>query len=226
MIHLQSRKNLCSQIKQDLITARPECFAQQNISKDIAVKSFYPSIQNRFAIFTQDERSKNSTLQCKKNFLQSHGGFTFIEIIVALALLSIMGTSLFLMQSTIFQKLTKSHNVVSNLLQIEKEMIDFKLALAQALQEKKSMAEVTIHQEKHNPDMKVDVVVKPIQESSKLYKQFSKNVFMIKAAITKDQQQNQWVSFLYVPPKPEEKEEKTPSAKTPTAKTPTAKGVA
>ncbi|HSW75504.1 MAG TPA: prepilin-type N-terminal cleavage/methylation domain-containing protein [Candidatus Saccharimonadales bacterium] len=156
----------------------------------------------------------------------TRNGFTFIEIIVALALLSIMGTSLFLMQSTIFQKLTKSHNIVSNLLEIDKEMIDFKLALAQALQDKKSMAEVTIHQVKHNPDMKIDVVVKPIQESSKLYKQFSKNVFMIQATITKDQQQNQWVSFLYVPPKPEEKEEKAPSAKTPIAKTPTAKGVA
>ncbi|MCX5924299.1 MAG: prepilin-type N-terminal cleavage/methylation domain-containing protein [Candidatus Dependentiae bacterium] len=145
--------------------------------------------------------------------LQSRSGFTFIEIIIALALLTIVGTSLFMMQSTIFQNLTKSHNSVSNLLELDKEMIDFKLAISQAVQEKKSVADVKVHKEKDNPDVKLDIVIKPIAQSSQLYKNFSKNVFMVQASAQRDQQQDQWFSFLYIPPKKEKEE--APSAKVP-----------
>lgn len=147
--------------------------------------------------------------------LQSRSGFTFIEIIIAIALLTIVGSSLFMMQSTIFQKLEKSHHAVSNLFEIDKEMINLNLALAQALQEKKGIKDVKIHKEKHNPDITIDVVIKSIQESSQLHQKFSKNVFMVQSTVKKDQQQNQWFSFLYIPPKQEE----TPSAKTPKGKT-------
>jgi len=143
----------------------------------------------------------------------TRAGFTFIEIIIALTLLTIVGTSLFMMQSTIFQKLTKAHSSVSNLLEIDKEIIDFKLALAQALQEKKNVADVKIHQEKQNPDIKLDIVIKPIAQSSQLYKNFSKNVFMVQATATRDKQEDQWFSFLYIPPKPEKEE--APSTKSP-----------
>ena len=62
-------------------------------------------------------------------------GFTFMEIMIALMILSMFGSSLFMMQATIFQKVEKPHIAVENLLEIDREMINLKAEIDQAHKE-------------------------------------------------------------------------------------------
>lgn len=140
-------------------------------------------------------------------------GFTFMEIMISLAILSTFGTSLFMMQATIFQKVEKPHITVVNLLELDKEMINLKIEIDQAIKEKKELSAIKLHRQKQDPERAIDISITPIKETSQLFKKFGKNVSIIKAVTTQGKQSDQWFTFLFTPPTVEEAEPKKPEAK-------------
>jgi len=139
---------------------------------------------------------------------RSKPGFTFIEIMIALMLLSTFGTSLFMMQATIFQKVAKPHSTVANLLELDQEMINLKIQILQTVKAQKELTSVKIHTQKQDPERSIDVVIQPIKETSALFKKFGKNVSVIQATTTREKQKDQWLTFLFTPPKAEEEPKK------------------
>ncbi len=158
--------------------------------------SFVPSeIAQQFCI-------EGSATKAKNNLMLP--GFTFIEIMIALMLLATFGTSLFMMQATIFQKVSKPHSTVASLLELDQEMINLKMQIVQAFKDQKELTSIKIHTQKHDPERSIDIVIKPIKETSALFKKFGKNVSVVQATTTREKQKNEWFTFLFTPPKVEE----------------------
>ncbi|MCX5923129.1 MAG: prepilin-type N-terminal cleavage/methylation domain-containing protein [Candidatus Dependentiae bacterium] len=140
-------------------------------------------------------------------------GFTFMEIMIALMILSIFGSSLFMMQVTIFQKVEKPHVAVENLLEIDREMINLKVEIDQAHKEKKELRAIKIHRQKQNPDQTIDISIEAIKETSSLFKKFGKNVSFVQATTAQGKHSDQWITFLFTPPVTEEVEPKKSGTK-------------
>ncbi len=142
-------------------------------------------------------------------------GFSFIEIMVAMTLLAIFGTSLFLTQTNLFQKLLKTHTTVINLFETDQQLLKFHQQVQQALQQKKSPESVNLHHENQNPFYVTDIKVKRFSNNSKLFKDFEKTVGLVQATITQDNKSENWWSFIYiVTPKEDENKNEAPQAKT------------
>lgn len=139
--------------------------------------------------------------------LKNHkSGFSFIEIMVAMTLLAIFGSSLFLTQTSLLNKLLKTHTTVINLLETDQQLLKFHQQVQQALQQKKSPESVTLHHENQNPTYVTDIKVKHFSNNSKFFKDFEKTVGLVQATITQDNKSEQWWSFMYiVAPKEDEK---------------------
>ncbi|OGB86310.1 hypothetical protein A3J41_01820 [candidate division TM6 bacterium RIFCSPHIGHO2_12_FULL_38_8] len=147
--------------------------------------------------------------------LKNHNfGFSFIEIMAALALLSIFGTSLFLTQSSLFSKLLKTHTTINNLLETDKQLLKFNQQIQEALQQKKPIENIKLHFENKNPAYTTDIAVKPLQPSSKLFKKFENKVSFVQATIVQENKPETWWSFIYTAtPKEEAQEKKGKQAK-------------
>ena len=136
---------------------------------------------------------------CKK-------GFSFIEIMVAISLLAIFGTSLFLTQSSLFSKLLKTHITFVNMLETDQQLLKFNQQIQQALQEKKSVEAITLHYENKNPEYVTNIKIKSLQPNSKLFKDFKKNISFVHATIDQENKSETWWSFIYTAmPKEDEK---------------------
>jgi prepilin-type N-terminal cleavage/methylation domain-containing protein len=131
-------------------------------------------------------------------------GFTFMEIMIALMILSIFGSSLFMMQATIFQKVEKPHIAVETLLELDREMINLKVEIDQAIKEKKELKTIKLLRQKQNPDRIIDISITSIKETSSLFKKFGKNVSIVQATTTQGKHVDQWITFLFTPPATEE----------------------
>lgn len=125
---------------------------------------------------------------------------------VALALLAIFGTSLFLTQSSLFSKLLRTHITFVNMLETDQQLLKFNQQVQQALQEKKPIEGITLHHDNKNPEYVTDIKIKPLQPNSKLFKDFKKNVSFVQATIEQENKTETWGSFIYTAtPKEEEK---------------------
>lgn len=141
-------------------------------------------------------------------------GFSFIENMVAITLLAIFGTSLFLTQTSLFDKLLKTHTTIINLLETDQQLLKFHQQIQEALQQKKSPESVTLHHENKNPHYVTDIHVKRFSNNSKFFKNFEKTVGLVQATITQDNKSEQWWSFMYlVAPKKGTSESNAKSAK-------------
>ena len=127
----------------------------------------------------------------------------FIEMMVALTLLSIFGTSLFLVQTNIFSKLSKTHTTVVNMFALDEQLLKFNQDVQFALQQKKPLDNITLHQQHKNPDYTVDIKLKKFDQNSKLFKDFGTNIRLMQATISQDSPTSQnpdvWYSFIYEP---------------------------
>ena len=128
-------------------------------------------------------------------------------MMIALTLLSTFGTSLFLVQSTIFSKLSKTHQALTNMLELDKQLLKFNQDIQFAIQQKKSIDSVSLHHEQKNPDLTVDIKLKQIDPNSKLFKDFGKHVRIVQASITQDKNSDVWWDFVYAPPASEGQEQ-------------------
>jgi prepilin-type N-terminal cleavage/methylation domain-containing protein len=60
-------------------------------------------------------------------------GFSFIEVMIALTLLAIFGSSLFFTQTSLFAKLIKTHTTFINMLETDQQLLKFNQQVQQAL---------------------------------------------------------------------------------------------
>lgn len=140
-------------------------------------------------------------------------GFSFIEIMIALALLGIFGSSIFLVQNNIFSKIFKTHQSLFFNQDIIYDSIQLKNKIHLAVLEKQSVDSITIQESRKNPDRKMTIKLLPISSDSEL-KSFSKNLRIVQSSATyNDQRTIQWFNFIYIP-KLTKEEEKSPKAKT------------
>jgi prepilin-type N-terminal cleavage/methylation domain-containing protein len=135
-----------------------------------------------------------------KHFKNSHTGFSFIEMMVALTLLATFGTSLFLVQTNIFAKILSTHRMVIQSNDIDQELVQFQIKVQQAIIQKKSPEKITINIKKQHPDRTISIKMKEIAQGSSLHKIFAKYVRIVQITIVQDQYQNDWYSFMYIPP--------------------------
>ena len=135
-------------------------------------------------------------------------GFSFIEIMVALTLLGIFGSSLFLVQSTIFSKVLKTHQSLFFNQDIVYDLFQLKNKIYQSVLEKKPVDEITIKDDKKNPDRTINIKLLKISDQSEL-NGFSKNIRIAQNSYTYDTHQTfNWFSLVYIPELiKEEKEE-------------------
>lgn len=146
-------------------------------------------------------------------FKNLKSGFSFVEIMIALALLGIFGSSIFLVQNNIFSKIFKTHQSLFFNQDIMYDSIQLKNKIHQAVLEKQSVDSITIQENRKNPDRKMSIKLLPISNESEL-KSFSKNLRIVQNSATyNDQRTIQWFNFMYIP-KLTKEEEKSPKAKT------------
>lgn len=159
-------------------------------------------------------------------FKNLNHGFSFIEMMVALTLLAIFGSSIFLVQTDIFSKIFKTHQVSNVNQDVLQELIQLKNKIQQNIIQKKEIDNLAIHETKQNPERKIDLVLQKIPESSLLYSTFSKNIRIVKSTITYVNNHSvTWYTFMYIPTiqkkeaKANQDEAKQPATPNPAAKT-------
>ncbi len=127
---------------------------------------------------------------------------------IAITLLAIFGTSIFLTQASLLAKLQKTHTTIINLLETDQQLLKFHQQIQQTLQQKKSPESVMLHHENKNPSYLSDIKVKRFSNNSKFFKNFEKTDGLVQASITQDNKTENWWSFIYIAaPKEDEKKE-------------------
>lgn len=147
--------------------------------------------------------------------LKNHKGFLFVEMMIALTLLSIFGSSLFLVQTNLLEKLLKTHTTITKMFELDKQLLQFTQDMQFALSQKKNIDSIRLHHENKSPEYMVDIKIKNITPSSKLFKNFGKNVALIQASIAQDNRSDTWWNFAYIKTPDKKDDAKQPS----TAKT-------
>jgi prepilin-type N-terminal cleavage/methylation domain-containing protein len=150
------------------------------------------------------------------SFKNLKSGFSFIEMMVALTLLAIFGSSIFLVQSDIFSKIFKTHQAADTNQDVIQELIKLKTKIEQTVLQKKEIDAIALHETKKNPNRKIDLTLKNIPENSTLYKTFGKDIKIVQSSITYENNYKvTWHTFTYIP-KIVEKPKEQPKADTQT----------
>jgi len=134
-------------------------------------------------------------------------GFSFIEIMIAMIIFAIFGTSLFQVQAFIFSNTAKAHNKTMYLLKSSQVMAEFQLQKFNTLKENKSIDTLVIQQKFQDPETSISLTVKSIPEKSSLFKDFAHAAKIIEQLTTIDNKQDKMISFTYSPPKAKDEKE-------------------
>ncbi len=127
-------------------------------------------------------------------------GSSFIEMMVALTLLAIFGSSIFLVQSNIFTKIFKTHQTALINQDVTQELITLKTKIQQTVLQKKEVDVIALHEVKKNPERKIDLTLQKIPASSSLFKTFEKNIRIVQNTITyENNRKATWFTFTYIP---------------------------
>lgn len=132
-------------------------------------------------------------------------GFSFIEVMIAITLLAIFGSSLFLVQTSLLSRLTKTHTQVINTLELDKQMAEWNLQVQQAFQDKKTADIIKLHHEHTNPYYTVDIKCNHMSKDSALFEDFHEKLFIVQATLKHDNKQDSSWTILYFPPHEAEK---------------------
>lgn len=139
-------------------------------------------------------------------------GFAFIELMIAIAILAIFGTSLFMTQARIFSTVTKAHKKFIYSLKLQETLPELTLKKITLLQQKKSLDQLSLKKDFPPSPLTVSISLKKISEKSSLPKNLEANLQLIDQSILEDEKiKDQMISFLYIPPVPKQ-EEKAPAA--------------
>lgn len=140
------------------------------------------------------------------HFKNHKPGFSFIELMIAITLLSIFGTTLFMIQATVFSKTSRAHNKVVTMLELNKLRSSFELEKFNLQQQKQSINSMSINKELANPPLNIKLRIKQLPENSALFKDFSKNIRLIDQEVTIDTIKDHLIIFVFTPPIQETKE--------------------
>lgn len=133
------------------------------------------------------------------HFKHHKSGFSVIEVMFALVLLSIAGTSLFMMQSTIFNQTSKSHNKVIGQLYINQLYEELLLKVFQKQQQKQSPKNISLKKTVKQPMLETTLTLKNIPEKSSLFKPFAEHVQIIQQVITSENKEYNSIRFIFFP---------------------------
>jgi|GEM_PF-1238001 len=131
-------------------------------------------------------------------------GMSFIEVVGAIALLSIFGTSLFLTQAHLFDRISIAQQKFIAALNMQKELIVCQKNILNELFEQKGPVTDSIKgtlKSFESPDMKVMVTVK--SDFSKTKFEDFKNLYLLKAVAKSDQKDyGALYRFAFIPEVP------------------------
>lgn len=133
------------------------------------------------------------------NLANKQLGFSFIEITIALTLLSIFGTSLFVSQSTVLTKLIRTHLQVVQSGDGALALQQLHLKMAQAALKKEDSTSVKVSLTLQNPEREIAAQLQPISEKSSLYKTFAKKVRLVKITSTLNGKQHHVYALQHIP---------------------------
>lgn len=119
---------------------------------------------------------------------------------IAIMLLAIFGTSLFMTQTKILSTVSKTHNKVINAFQNAALIPEFITKKIDAKKQNKSFDTISINKQVKYPQMTIQTSVKKIPEKSELFKDFGNYVTLVNQTIIRDDKKNHTISFLFTPP--------------------------
>lgn len=143
-----------------------------------------------------------------KPFKSLNPGFSFIEIMIAMILFAIFGTSLFQIQTYIFSNTAKAHNKTLPIIKSSLMLSEFELKKFNANKEKQPIDKITIQKQFQQPDLAVTLTVNAIHEKSALFKDFAHAAKQVQQKINFDNKQEKVVTFTFDPPLPQEEKER------------------
>lgn len=134
-----------------------------------------------------------------KHFKNLNPGFTIIESMFALTLLTIFGTSLFMLQTNILFKTTLAHYKVIRTLNLHKLKRTFDTQIFKKTQNNESIDNVHVEMKLKAPDTELSIKTKKIPEQSKLHKKFEKNLYIVHHTAKIDNKKDDFITLLFAP---------------------------
>lgn len=140
------------------------------------------------------------------HFKNHKPGFSFIEIMIAIVLFAIFGTSLFKIQTSIFSNTAKAHNQSIKILESLKILPEFDLKLFNNARQEKSNQYISVQKQITQPIISLSIQTKSIPEQSTLFKDFHKFVQIIDQTTIYEKKETKIISFITNIPKDESKD--------------------
>ena len=134
-----------------------------------------------------------------KHFKHRKAGFSFLELMIAITLLSIFGTTIFMLQSNIVEKTYRTHITSTIQRYIDTIEPDFMLKKMQHLHQKLPLDSIVITKNITNPAIDITLRVKEIPEQSSLHKDFGKYIRIVDQELTTNTSKKNIVSFTFAP---------------------------
>ncbi len=123
----------------------------------------------------------------------------FVEIMIAIFLLAIFGTSLFVTQAKIFAVCAKTHAKVAYIAQSDALRTDFAVQLARAARDKKSFDTIAIDKTVSYPPSTVHLSLQPFASDTEVYQKFEKQMRCVMVTSSIGDIQYSKGSFLWTP---------------------------
>src|SRR3990167_6001809 len=128
-------------------------------------------------------------------------GMSFIEVVAALGILAIFGTSLFLMQTYLFDRILVSQRKLFAQLRMQTELIAYQTAILKELFAQKGPVEKSLQEKSKNfehPDMTVTIKTRSDFKDTSL--QDYKNLYLISThANNMDKEYGKSYFFVFIP---------------------------
>ncbi len=128
-------------------------------------------------------------------------GMSLIEVIAAIAILAIFGSSLFLMQQFLFERMTVSQKKLIAAMRIDNELIAYQTEILKEMLEQQDAVEKSLAPHSKDftaPDMTVSITTKSDFSESSL-KNFKNLHFIVATAKNDDQDYGKLYMLLHIP---------------------------
>ncbi|MBP9764912.1 prepilin-type N-terminal cleavage/methylation domain-containing protein [Candidatus Babeliales bacterium] len=132
-------------------------------------------------------------------FKNKNTGFSFIEMMIALTLLAVFGTSIFLVQANITSKVFKTHTALQPSYDMNYLLYQLNNKILQATIRKEDVNALSVSVEHKNPQETITLTLHPIAEKSELYKPFSKHIRAVHITQKTNDSTKVIHTFAYIP---------------------------
>lgn len=142
--------------------------------------------------------------RCMKPFKHLKPGMSFIEIVAAMAILAIFGSSLFFMQAFLFERITMSQRILTAKLRMQTELIAYRIEILKELFAFKGPVTESLKEKTKNfeyPDMVVTIKAKSDFKETK-FKDFKDLYIITTRAQHEDRVYGSSYTFIHIPKVP------------------------